>query len=107
MVCASSPRTFVPYGAADPLINTPAPSSPPATPRFDRTFTGLPVLIVPSFDVVTPELLESTYEDFVRRQAEWDYERLTRRYWMDMVFNVADTGKSGLVLEQHPMRRAN
>jgi len=74
-----------------------------SSPGFDRTFTALPVLIVQSFDEVTPELLERTYVDFVRRHREWDYARLTRQYWMDLVFKVAETGDVRAVVSRHPL----
>ena len=35
-----------------------------SSPGFDKTFHRLPVLIVASYDDVTPELLEATYAKF-------------------------------------------
>ena len=74
-----------------------------SSPGFDRTFTGLPVLIVRSFAEVTPELLDRAYKDFVRRHKQWDYARMTRRYWMDMVFRTAETGDVRPVVQRHPV----
>jgi len=37
------------------------------SPGFDKTFHKLPVLIVASYDDITPELLEATYAKYTVR----------------------------------------
>jgi len=79
-----------------------------SSPGFDRTFCGLPVLIVPSFDDVTPELLEAAYADFTSRAAEWDYRRLDKAYWYNAIFDASRFGDASKVtLEQHPIHACN
>lgn len=74
-----------------------------SSPGFDKTFAKLPVLIVRSYDDVTPELLEATYADFAARADElFDFRRLTKRYWWDLVFGVAASGSNEEVMRNHP-----
>jgi len=70
---------------------------------FDKTFAKLPVLIVQSYDDITPELLLATYADFERRADElFDFNRLKKSYWMDMIFGAAQTGSSAQIIANHP-----
>lgn len=69
---------------------------------FDRTFAQLPVLAVRSFDDVTPDLLERTWADVVERVNQWAYGRLTKEYWMRLVFDAAARGNPSRVLANHP-----
>jgi len=70
---------------------------------FDRTFAKLPALIVQSYDDVTPELLEATYADFAARADElFDFNRLKKGYWMDLVFSTAEAGSAARVIANHP-----
>jgi hypothetical protein len=48
-------------------------------------FEQLPVLIVNEWSEVTEELLERTVESF--RNQNFDYQRLTLRYWMEKIHN--------------------
>lgn len=41
---------------------------------FDTAIDGLPVLLVDSYDNLTPELLQQTYAQFAKHR--WDYSRL-------------------------------
>jgi hypothetical protein len=77
-----------------------------SSPGFDRTFAKLPVLIVKSFNDVTPELLEATYADFAARaDTLFDFTRLKKSYWMDLVFGAARTGSAAKVIANHPPDR--
>lgn len=44
-----------------------------------EAFEDLPILLVDQWDQVTQELLESTWDDFNKRQ--WNMEKATLRYW--------------------------
>jgi hypothetical protein len=49
------------------------------------------------------QLLEAKYEEFSRNADElFDFTRLKKSYWMDMVFGVAEKGTPAEVVENHP-----
>jgi len=83
-----------------------------SSPGFDKTFAKLPVVIVASYADVTPALLEAKYAEFARRADlspddpnGFDFQRLRKQYWMDLIFGAADTGSSAQVLANHPPDR--
>lgn len=50
---------------------------------FYRVFDDLPVLWVDHFDNVTPALLESSYPKILARAEEYNFAKLTKRWWVD------------------------
>ncbi|KAG5188505.1 hypothetical protein JKP88DRAFT_197745 [Tribonema minus] len=75
-----------------------------SSPGLDRTYAGLPVLIVADWTDVTPELLESVWHEYtVERAAEWDFNRLTEGYWLDLLADAAAAGSIDSVTERHPL----
>lgn len=50
-----------------------------------RAYDDLPVLWVDHFDNVTPSLLEKEYPGIVSRARYYKFEKLTLRYWIDLV----------------------
>jgi len=50
-----------------------------------RTLKDLPVLLVNTFDEVTPELLESEYTRIAARSETYNYEKLTKKWWLDFI----------------------
>ena len=70
-------------------------------PGFDRTFAGLPVLIVRHFRELTPLLLESLYPWFTAQK--WDFKRLTTRYWTDLVAQTVQNSSHTAALASHPL----
>ena len=50
-----------------------------------RTYDKLPVLWVDHFDNVTPTLLEEQYPQILSRAREYELERLTHQWWIDMI----------------------
>ena len=74
-----------------------------SSPGFDRTFHKLPVVIVDNYDDITPELLEAKYAEFAARADElFDFTRLRKSYWMDMIFGAAARSSSREVASNHP-----
>ena len=74
-----------------------------SSPGWDRTFSKLPVVIVKSFDDITPELLETKYTEFTSNIDRFDFERLKKAYWMDLIFETAVAGSNREVLVNHPL----
>ena len=50
-----------------------------------RTYDKLPVLWVDHFDNVTPALLEEQYPQILSRAREYEFERLTQQWWIDLI----------------------
>ncbi|KAG5188457.1 hypothetical protein JKP88DRAFT_304179 [Tribonema minus] len=76
-----------------------------ACPGFSRTYAGLPVLTVADWGDVTPALLQEVWHEFaVERTHEWDYRRLTERYWLELLADAAATGSVDAITAQHPLR---
>ena len=74
-----------------------------SSPGWDRTFYKLPVVIVKDFNDVTPELLEEKYIQFTSNIDAFDFTRLKKAYWMDLIFDAAATGSNEVALENHPV----
>jgi len=70
---------------------------------FDRTFAGLPVMLVDDFGDVSVSNLTATYAEFVRKADDWDFTRLTPKYWSDLIAHVLATGSSDIVQKNHPI----
>lgn len=50
-----------------------------------RTYDKLPVLWVDHFDNVTPALLEEQYPRIISKAREYEFERLTQQWWLDLI----------------------
>lgn len=50
-----------------------------------RTYEKLPALFVDHFDNVTPAALEEQYPRIVLRAREYEFERLTQQWWIDLI----------------------
>ncbi len=50
-----------------------------------RTLEGLPVLWVDDFSEVTPTMLQSAYEKIAANGSEYQYEKLTRQWWIQFI----------------------
>lgn len=50
-----------------------------------RTYDELPVLWVDHFDNVTPALLEEQYPRILLKAREYEFERLTQKWWIDLI----------------------
>ena len=50
-----------------------------------RTYDDLPVLWVDHYDNVTPSLLEREYPKILLRAKEYNFEKLTNQWWIDLI----------------------
>ena len=69
------------------------PSLSPFFPPPNR-YTDLPVLIVREWEDATPELLRSTYKEFMAR-TDWAMDRLFMPYWRDYIRTVQNRSVEG------------
>jgi hypothetical protein len=69
---------------------------------FDRTYSMLPVLVVPNFDVLTPELLNEVYPCFIKNAHRFRYDFLLEKYWLDLVDKAILEGTIEHVTRNHP-----
>ncbi len=53
---------------------------------------------------LTADMIREAYVEAIYRADEWEYERLTMKFWRDTVFEVAKTENTSIVLERHPMK---
>ena len=70
---------------------------------LDRTFYKLPVLILDDFYDISTFIVKQAYVEALYRVDEWEYERLTDRYWQKLISEVSFSGKIDYMLERHPM----
>lgn len=71
---------------------------------FDRTYANLPVLVVRNFSDVNPTLLREAYSCFEKRVMKYQYQHLTKSYWLNLVHRAIETGSIHHVTENHPYR---
>ena len=50
-----------------------------------RTYDDLPVLWVDHYDNVTPSLLEREYPVILSKAKEYNFEKLTNQWWIDLI----------------------
>ena len=51
---------------------------------------SLPVLWVDDFQEIHPDMLERHYASIIARCHEYDFARLTKKWWYDMVMGLFD-----------------
>jgi hypothetical protein len=73
---------------------------------FDRTYSNLPVLVVKSYELVTPELLTEAFKCFTKYAHLFLYEHLTESYWINLVKKAIESGNIDHVTLNHPFRNA-
>lgn len=71
---------------------------------LDRTFSTLPVLVVSSYSVITPEFLEEAYRCFVRHADKFNYRLLKASYWRELVKVTMRTGTVERINQNHPFQ---
>lgn len=70
---------------------------------MDRTFYKLPVLLVDDFAVLTADLLRQAYVEALYRADDWEFHRLTKQYWEELIYAVSDSASIEPMLQRHPM----
>jgi len=70
---------------------------------MDRTLYRLPVLLLDDYASLTIEMLRQAYIEALYRVDEWQYERMTKRWWEQLIYAVAEEGTIRPLLEKHPM----
>ena len=70
---------------------------------LDRSLYKLPALLLDDFADATPEVIRQAYVEALYRADEWDYTRITERYWQRLLYNTSKTGSLDQLLRLHPM----
>ena len=72
---------------------------------FDRSLYKLPVLLLDDFaDLTMPMLMQAYVETMYRALADqWEFERITPRWWHSLLNEVAATNSNEALLKLHPM----
>lgn len=71
---------------------------------FERTLWKLPALFVDDYADLTADMIRLAYVEAIYRADEWEYDRLTRKHWQDLIFQSSVTENLDYVLERHPMK---
>lgn len=70
---------------------------------LDKSLWRLPALLMEDFDEVTPELLHQAYLEAIYRADEFEFDRLTLKFWIDFIYNISKDGRSSKILETFPI----
>ena len=71
---------------------------------LDRALYKLPVLMVDDFADVTPELVRQAYAEAIYRLSDWDYTKLTHKWWENLILDIAATGLTSTGTYYLPMK---
>ena len=70
---------------------------------FDRSLYKLPALLVDDFADLTPSLVKQAYVEALYRADDWDYKRMTTRWWERLLYKVSETGSISHLSRLHPI----
>lgn len=70
---------------------------------MDRSLYKLPVLLLDDFAALTGSILRQAYVEALYLADRWEYERMTRRWWEQLMFTVSEASDIAPLLEKHPM----
>lgn len=70
---------------------------------LDRSLYRLPALLVDDFADIRPDMLRQAYIEALYRVDQWEYKRMTKQYWIDLVHNVSISNSIKPLLDLHPM----
>jgi hypothetical protein len=70
---------------------------------FDRLMYKLPVLLVEDFADVTPNMVRQAYIECLYRADEWEYRRISQKFWVRLLYRVSETGDSSIMTKLFPM----
>jgi len=69
---------------------------------LDRTLYRLPALLVDDFASVTPDLIRRAYIEAVYHADLWEYERLSRKWYTDLIYQISIDRNIKALLKKHP-----
>lgn len=68
---------------------------------WDVVLDDLPVLFVTNFDEVTPELLAAAYPAILSRCQTFDYDKLTKQWWVSRITELVAWTRPSIKIEPH------
>jgi hypothetical protein len=82
--------------------NIPIVEASPYGPGLEKSFSLLPVLVVPDLLALRPNHLQDAYECFVNHTALWRFDLLTQRHWDEMLLGALKSASIHHISESHP-----
>lgn len=70
---------------------------------LDKTLYKLPALLVDDFASITPGLIRRAYVEALYHADEWEYERLSRKWYNDLIYQIAVDKNIKSLLKKHPV----
>jgi len=70
---------------------------------LDRTLYRLPVLLVDDYSDLTPFMIRQAYIEALYRVDQWEFKRMSKGYWMDLIHNVSQTNSFMPLMDAHPI----
>lgn len=72
---------------------------------MDRTFHKLPVLLVDDYIELSTLGVRQAYLQalYIANDHGWEYERLTKQYWIDLIRNVSHSRSASVLQQKHPI----
>lgn len=61
-------------------------------------------IIVEDFGYLTPEKVREAYIEAIYYIDEWDYSRLTSKYWRELLLQSSATQNTSYMVDLHPMQ---
>jgi hypothetical protein len=61
------------------------------------------VLLLDDYALLTPELLRQAYVEALYRADQWEFERMTRRWWERLIYDISFSSSIEPLLHYHPM----
>ena len=70
---------------------------------MDRTFHRLPVLLLDDYSNLTLPVLAQAYVEALYRADQWEYNRMTVKWYERLVYEVAERASSEPLYQKHPV----
>jgi hypothetical protein len=74
----------------------------PAGQGLEKSFSLLPVLVVPDLLQLKPVHLNDAYECFKNHTNQWRFDLLTQRHWDEMLLGALKTASIDHIFADHP-----
>jgi hypothetical protein len=74
----------------------------PFGPGLEKSFSLLPVLVVPDLLALQPDHLTEAYECFRSYSNQWRFDLLTQRHWDELLLGALKSASISHILADHP-----
>jgi hypothetical protein len=70
---------------------------------LDKTLYKLPALLVEDFAILTPSLIRRAYVEAIYHADEWEYERLSRKWYNELIYQISIEKNMKPLIKKHPV----